>query len=221
MRVWLIKTDSKSVQQSAQVKFLGLHLDSHLTWSNQVDIILKKLSTTCFVLWQLRGYVTTDILITYYAYVYSTLNYGILCWGNCTRVSEVLILQKRILRIMTFKSPRYSCRDLFKQFNLLTVTSIYILNCVCYVRSHPDKFSRTRDANSPYNFRLNLNMVIPRHTMSASANGPLIMAVKLFNKLPIPLKLLPTFNMFKSSVRNMLQKHSFYSIEEFLNCVNL
>ena len=111
----LIKVNCRSIKQSAQVKFLGLYMDSHLTWSSQIDIILKKLSTSCFVLWQLRSYVTTDILITYYyAYVYSTLNFGIICWGNSTRVSEVLILQKRILRTMTFKSSKFSCRDLFK-----------------------------------------------------------------------------------------------------------
>ena len=75
--------------------------------------------------------------------VYSTLNYGI-CWGNSTRVSEVLILQKIILRTMAFKSSKFSCRDLFKQLNLLTVTNIYILNCVCYVKSHPDEFTLTR-----------------------------------------------------------------------------
>ena len=62
----LIKVNSRSIKQSAQVKFLGLYMDSHLTWSSQIDIIFKKLSTSCFVLWQLRSYVTTDILITYY-----------------------------------------------------------------------------------------------------------------------------------------------------------
>ena len=105
----LIKFNSRSIKQSAQVKFLGLYIDSHLTWSSQIDFILKKLSTSYFVLRQLRSYVTTDILITYYyAYVYySTLNYGIICWGNSTRVSEVLILQKRILRTMTFKSSKF------------------------------------------------------------------------------------------------------------------
>ena len=75
----LIKVNSRNIRQSAQVKFFGLYMDSHLTWNSQIDI-LKKLSTSCFVLWQLRSYVTTDILITYYyTYVYSTLNYGIIC----------------------------------------------------------------------------------------------------------------------------------------------
>ena len=87
--------------------------------------------------------------------LYIKLWYSML--GNSTRVSEVLILPKRILRTMTFKSSEFSCRDLFKQLNVLTVTNIYILNCVCYVKSHPDEFTLTRDSNSPYNFRLNLN----------------------------------------------------------------
>ena len=47
--------------------------------------------------------------------------------------------------------------------------------------------------------------------MSASAKGPLVISIKA----------IPTFILFKSRVRNMLQKYSFYSIDDFFNCESL
>lgn len=214
----LVKINSKSIQLNHSVKFLGLFLDSHLTWSTQIDFLLKKLATHCFVIWQLRGRVSFDILKTYYfAHIHSSLNYGILCWGNCTRINEILVIQKRIIRTMLFKTRSTSCRELFKKSNILTVTSLYILNAVTFIKSNPSNFAQARDGITRYGLRINSNISIPSHRLSLTANGPTVMSIKLFNKLPSSIKNLDKLNEFKAAVRNLLIRTTLYSVDEYLN----
>lgn len=85
----LVKMHNKTIEQTKVTKYLGILLDEHLTWSNQVDALLKKLSVYTYVIWQLRRRVDNSLLLLYYyGYVQSCLSYGIICWGNCTRANE-------------------------------------------------------------------------------------------------------------------------------------
>ena len=112
----------------AKTTFLGLHSDSHLSWGYHIDSLINKLNITCFSIWQLRNHVSLSILKMYYfGYVHSSLIYYvvIICWGNSSRIGELFILQKKIVRTMTFKDARYSCRNLFSELGILT------LACLC------------------------------------------------------------------------------------------
>ena len=154
--------NNKSIQQNRSIKFLGLHLDVHLTWSTQMDSLLKELGTRSSVIWQLRNKVNLDTLKTYYfAHIQSSINYGILCWGNCSRVNDILITPKKIFRLMLSMPFTASCRELFKQLNILTVPSLYIFSSVTFIKSNPENFIQERNGCSRYGLRLNYNMVFP------------------------------------------------------------
>lgn len=210
-----VKIDNCTVKQSNSVKFLGVYMDSLLNWGTQVDFVINKLSTHCFVIWQLRSFVNIHILKMYYfAHVQSCLNYCIICWGNCSRFSEVFTLQKKIVRTMSFKPPRHSCRLLFRELGILTAPSLYILNCVLYIKEHYDQFNSRND--TPHNLRDNHNLNIPVHTLSIVAKGPKLMSVKLFNKLPFHIKKINVIQLFKKEAKSLLLKHSFYSVDEYL-----
>ena len=149
------------------------------------------------------------------------LNYCIICWGNSSRIGELFILQKKIVRTMTFKDARYSCRNLFSELGILTIACLYILNCVCYLKNNRDKFVTNRTEINNYSLRPTYNIDIPHHRLSLVANGPLVMSMKLFNKLPWSLKTLTSNRVFKNTVKIMLLKYSFYSVSEYFNCINM
>lgn len=217
----LIKMTNKSIAQQDTVKYLGLQIDSCLSWGNQIDLLLKKLSTHCFVLWQMRQHVSIHILkIYYYAYVQSCLDYCIICWGSCSRMGELLVMQKKIIRTMTFKSSRDSCKTLFSELHILTVPSLYILRCVLYVKSHIDTYI-PRDGHSTHYLRENFNITVPQHRLTTVAKGPNIMSIKLYNKLPLEVKKLNNINSFKHVVRSILTYKSFYSVSEYMDCNDL
>ena len=51
------------------IKFLGLQLDSHLTWKTHTNSLLNKLSTACFITRRLSYMLKSDTMrIIYYAH---------------------------------------------------------------------------------------------------------------------------------------------------------
>jgi hypothetical protein len=49
---------------------------------------------------------------------------------------RILRIQKQVIRSMVGVSARTSCRQLFKELNILTLVSLYIMEVICYVRKH-------------------------------------------------------------------------------------
>ena len=63
-------------------KFLGVNLDSTLSWSVHIDSVHKKLMTNKMMLSINKNMLTTDCLKSiYYAHIHSHLCYGLLAWG--------------------------------------------------------------------------------------------------------------------------------------------
>ena len=213
----LVRTSGKSIIQSPAVKFLGIEIDCNLSWFPQIEIVLKKLSVSCFSIWQMRRLVNKQTLLAYYyGYVNSVLSYGIINWGNSTRITDVLIMQKRIIRTMCYKPITYSCRSLFKQLNILTVVSVYILNCVMYVKRNAEGFTQTSEATN-YNLRHGGHIRLPPHRLALLSNSSFVMPAKLYNKLPSCIKNIENVNRFKKSVKLLLLEHSFYTVHEFFS----
>jgi hypothetical protein len=93
------------------IKFLGLHLDSHLLWKTHTSVLVKKLSSVCFVIRKLACLLNIGTLrIVFFAHFQSLINYGIIIWGSSTTMQNVFLIQKRIIRIMLGLGPRSSWR---------------------------------------------------------------------------------------------------------------
>lgn len=118
---------------------------------------------------------------------------------------------------MLFMPCTASCRELFKQLNILTVPSLYIFNSVTFIKLNPENFIQERNGCSRYGLRSNYNIGISQHKLSLVANGPTVMGIKLFNKLPANNKNLDNLNEFKTAVKNLLIRSSFYSVTEYLD----
>jgi len=125
--------EDKYIEEAVNLKFLGIHVDSHLNWKNHIDRITPKLSVAaCYMIRQIYYICNNDTLRSiYFAYFQSIVSYGIIFWGNSSNNRKVFTLQKRIIRVMVGAHPRTSCRRLFKRLGILTVPSQYI-----YIYTH-------------------------------------------------------------------------------------
>uniref|UniRef100_A0A146KUR3 Putative RNA-directed DNA polymerase from transposon X-element n=1 Tax=Lygus hesperus TaxID=30085 RepID=A0A146KUR3_LYGHE len=84
-----------------QVTFLGLEIDSRLSWNPHVQILSSKLSSCNFMLRRLALSVSRGVLRTvFFACFMSRASYGILLWGNSSHARDIFILQKRAIRIL-------------------------------------------------------------------------------------------------------------------------
>ena len=66
-----IKIKNKRITEENDVKFLGVLLDSTLSWKPHITELSKKLSKTIGIFYKLRHYATADVLkLLYYAILY-------------------------------------------------------------------------------------------------------------------------------------------------------
>ena len=63
--------------------------------------LVIKLCKLCFAIKTIKSFVNKNIVKTmYFAYMHSSLKYGILFWGNVRNLKKVFKLQKRAIRLI-------------------------------------------------------------------------------------------------------------------------
>jgi len=121
--------------------FLGLTLDSTLSWKPHIDQLISKLNSACYVIRSLKSFTPLETLrMIYFSSVHSIISYGIIFWGNSNHSNTIFKLQKRVIRIMMNAGNRQSCCELFRELNILPLYSQYILSLLLFVVKHINMF---------------------------------------------------------------------------------
>ena len=144
-----LKFGKKAITQKDHIKYLGVNLDENLDWNHHVDVISKKVSRGIGVMYRIRRYVDLSVLKSiYYSLIYSHLLYAIEVWGNAcdTLIDKLLILQKKAVRMMTFKDnypatpgPLNPSDPIFKYLHILQFKDIYKLQILRFVYKWKNK----------------------------------------------------------------------------------
>jgi hypothetical protein len=120
----IIASGNNEISDSCYTKFLGINIVNTLSWKRHIDQLLPKLNTPCYAIRTLKPYFSQEtLLMVYYAYFHSILNFGIIFWGNSSYTISIFRVQKRVLRILTGIGNRNSCRQLFKTLRILHLQS--------------------------------------------------------------------------------------------------
>ena len=101
-----ILLNKKALQQTEYVKYLGVLIDSQLTFKNHINAVSLKVSRITGAMRRIRNFVTDKSLtMIYYSLIYSHLLYGISVWGNADNIhlDTLLTLQKKAVRIICNK----------------------------------------------------------------------------------------------------------------------
>lgn len=210
----------KEIKQTKNTKFLGVQISENLNWKTHIQKLMATLSSACYALRCMRNKINTAALKTvYFAYFHSAMKYGILLWGNSTNAKKIFVMQKKALRIVCQKKSRDSCRPLFKNLRVLTLSSQYIYSVLVFLSDNFQIFQLNSSVH-PYSTRTQNNIHCPANNLSLYQSGTYYSAIKLFNKLPHEVKDLCTSNkpQFKRILKNYLLKNAFYTVDEFLHC---
>jgi hypothetical protein len=148
-------------------------------------------------------------------------------------LEKVFVAQKRVVRAMA--GVQYwrsncaldSCLPLFRKYEILTVYSVYILECMKYLKKHPEKFRKQFDVpkrNRPNTRNAHINccendlyVEIENH-LNILNQKPVVMIARIFNNLPKEMKMLDDDKLFLTSVKALVLQHQFYSMNEFFVC---
>ena len=104
------------------LKYLGVILDSKMSWIQHIAYVKNKISKGIGIMYKARRYLNKKSLVNlYHSYVYPYLIYCIESWGNAARchLDPLFILQKRIIRIITYSNYDVSTVFIFKDLNVL------------------------------------------------------------------------------------------------------
>ncbi len=104
-------------------KFLGIHLDSQLSWTAQFNHLRSKLSSSNYALNSVKKILPIDCMkLVYYSTFQSHLNYGLLLWGPSMAKKfkdRLVILQKKAIRRVCNETYNAHTEPLFKETGIL------------------------------------------------------------------------------------------------------
>ena len=83
------------------IKFLGIYIDKHLTWNQQINHMCTNLSKSIFALNKVKKFLPYAAMKSlYFALIQSRIQYGIEVWGNGNNINKLFIVQKRAIRVI-------------------------------------------------------------------------------------------------------------------------
>lgn len=215
--------NGQEVEQVTVAKFLGIMIDSQLTWKPQSEEVCKKLSVAAYVLFNLSKKVNMATrLVAYHGLVASILRFGLIFWGNCSLREQVFKAQKRCLRAMCNLTVTDSCVPMFKSLKILTFPSLYILEIAIFVKSNMHLFNKVSDIrNRPIRTQYKNMVNVDSYDTALLKKSVLCMGPIIFNKIPDKIKT-QTTRVFKKKMTDLLINKCYYTVCEFLNdkCLN-
>ena len=146
---------------------------------------------------------------TYFQYAHSIISYGIIFWGNSSYSGDIFKIQKRITRITMNSRRNASCRQLFKDLNILPFQSLYIHSILLFVTKNKDQFLSNSQVHK-INTRQSFNLYIPTANLTIYQKGVYYSRTKIYNHLPPAIKdLSDDMNKFKAALKKYLSHNSF------------
>ena len=124
-----LKINNTPLKEAKTFNFLGITIDSALSWQAQVKKINSQISRTLGVINKLKRIAPPSVLKTLYnTLINQKLSYGIRAWG--LNHAKVFKIQKKAIRAITASKYNAHTDPLFKQLNLLKVEDIFKQNCL-------------------------------------------------------------------------------------------
>ena len=116
-----IRLCGKRLYPTESVKYVGVKTDTNLSWQYDVNDLSIKLNRANALLFKMRNYVSLKILRSiYFAIFDSYLSYCCLVWAqNFSTIQQILILQKKVIRILNFQPRNSHTSPQFKQNSIL------------------------------------------------------------------------------------------------------
>lgn len=197
------------------VRFLGLSLDSRLTWRDHAARLATRLASVVYLIRNLSAVVPHDVLMmAYHGYFASVMSYGLLNWGHSAHASSVFGIQRRCVRVLAGLGYRDDCRRHFAGLGVLTLPCAYILQCLIFMKKNLHLFSQHSDTHG-YPTRGNSNIVPGFLRLGRARTGTSYYCVQFLNVLPLAFRS-SELPLFKSRMKKFLIANAFYSFQEFL-----
>ena len=115
------------IYESTKIKYLGIILDARLNWNHHINELSKKLNRSIGMIYKIRSDCTKQVLVSlYFSIFHSHLSYGLTLWGlNARSLYRISLLQKRIIRAITFSDYNCHTAPLLKNLEILALKDLF------------------------------------------------------------------------------------------------
>lgn len=195
------------------VRFLGVQLDSLLTWEPQIANLSKTLTSCIYAIKRIS--ITANLAAvkaTYHSLFHSKMIYGIATWGNSAHAKKIFTLQKKAIRSIVKLSSESHCKPYFQSLGILTLPGAYLFEVIKQTRKKIHDLPRRGDIHN-YTTRQRQDLDIPSYRLqltSARHTGE-----RAYNKLPEEIK-----NKSNQALKQYLIKMAPYKVEEYFSTNN-
>ena len=203
-----------SIKSITNAKYLGLQIDSTLTFQNHLRLIENKLSRALGMLLKLKSVLPQSALLKlYYALFHPHLLYGLVVWGSAlpTHLKKITTLQNKAVKVIGGGRIRDNATPFYAKFKILKLTDLYKLEICKLVHDHlhnklPSSLSNlfcksqqisqrsTRSSSNPY------ILYIPRFRSKRLQRCIKYQGVTIWNSIPSDIQTL-TKRAFKIKLK--------------------
>ena len=116
--------------------FLGVILDSDMSWFHHIQYIKNKISKGLGILSKARKvFKETTLQTLYNSLIYPYLSYCVEVWGTAgeTKISSLVKVQKKALRMIVSAPYKAPSKPIFDNLNILDMNNIYFYNTALFM----------------------------------------------------------------------------------------
>lgn len=189
--------------------------DDQLKWKEHINFIANKISRLTGILCKARHFVTRSLLKSiYYALIYPYIFYGNVVWANAyqTHLEKIYKLQKKLVRIITFKEYNHSSNPSFDNLKILNVYQVNYYTIAILMKKFSNNqlpissknIFRTNEEVHNHNTRSNKKLHKPCVKTNLRKLSISFKGVDVYNSLPSDLKNIQYISTFKRKLKNYI-----------------
>ena len=205
-----ISVGNVKISSTDSVELLGIIIDKNLSFSAHIHSLCSKARSRIWSLNRIRILLTFDQRkLIFNAYVMSIFNYAPIIWMFCNKTTyeEITKVHKRALRILLCDfHNNFEC--LLQNAECKTVHEIHLRFLLCEVfksqkKLNPEFMQQVYASKTiKFNLRNKVLMSIPKATSQRfGTQSFLFRGSLLWNQIPESIKLEPSIESFKSSLK--------------------
>ena len=210
-----IKINNVNLSYTAQTKFLGLHLQSNLKWTNHIRQVVNKVNKYSAILYQIRNSLDLNSLkIIYNSLIYPCISYAVVIWGNSppSHLTKLITSQKKIIRTIKYRDRFAHTNQDFADLRFLKFEDVVVyFSCIFTYKSlnnlsYPTEYFYTVQQLQRGSYSLRYNSILRplAYRNRQSSTSPSIYCCSLWNDLPNDIRSRPSVASFKSALKQHL-----------------
>ena len=115
---YIIHINNQNLERVFTTKFLGIYIDSKLTWQHHINIIRQKIAKNVAIIYRVKNFINISALLSlYFTLISPYLHY-------CCEIKPLTILQKKALRLINNDNSRAHSAPIFYKFNILNLQDL-------------------------------------------------------------------------------------------------